>query len=485
MLYLDYNHRFDQLRKLAIYLNADFKEFQDAATLTFNNEFGKGRISSYNIYNGLSVRVYDVVFAKDMHISKKEYADSTIYFLYCVEGHFFHRFENQADHVKIKKRQNVILSSISDTNNEVIFPGNVHLGMTAIFLKENIEVINKRRKTLLETVISDISTIVDKNRPFSYFGELSPLTAQYASILLNNERNDPVGKLLIEGAVMNTLATQIESHDKAVKSSKFGLPLSNTEIKKMSEIAEFIADNIGKSLLIADISKKFGLSPKKLQVGARYVFGETLGNFITDLRLEHGLKLIQTTDLNISEICYQIGISSRSYFSKTFNERFGMLPSKFKEALLNDQMIFEITYKSTMAKNLDLQGIKEIVETSTKNNEKNSITGCLVCQDGSFFQLLEGNKSKVLEIFNKIKEDNRHYDVIELTKKVNTKRIFPKWNLALLSDTEELNQELKQKALKLDIEMGKLLHSETEKINEVFWRKVLNRIKVSHNSNMA
>lgn len=330
MLNVDYNNHLDQLRKLALRFNAEFQEFQDCAFLTLDNAFGKGRISAYTICNGLSVSVYDVVFENEYIISKKEYADDTICFMYCVEGHLYYRHENHQNRVQIEKKQNVILSNV---NNEISIPKKVHLGMTAIYLKENIEVNGKKCKTLLESVISDISAIVDKSRPLSYFGELSPLTAQHASTLLNNDRKDAVGKLIVEGAVMNILATQIDSHDKSNECSKIGSPLNNSELLKMSEIAEFISDNISMSLNIADISRDFGLSPKKLQAGSRYVFGETLGNFITELRLDHSLELIQTSDLNMSEVCYQIGFSSRSYFSKSFKDRFGVLPSKFRETL--------------------------------------------------------------------------------------------------------------------------------------------------------
>lgn len=328
---------FDHFKNLAVQLSADFQEFRDSAFLTFDNEFGKGQISTYTICNGLSVIAYDVVFKNEIHIPKPkcEYADSTVCFLYCLEGHFSYKFYNQENRIKIEKKQSVILSSASNVSSQVIVPANVHLKLTAIFLNENIDVNGEKCKTLLESVISDISAIGVKNRPISYFGEPSPLMAQNASILLNNNRRDVVGKLIVEGAVMNILATQIDSHDKSQECSKIGAPLSKSELLKMNEIAEFIADNISDSLKISDISKNFGMSPKKLQAGSRYIFGETLGNFITYRKLDHSLKLIQTTDLNISEICYRIGFSSRSYFSKSFNERFGILPRKCKEAIIN------------------------------------------------------------------------------------------------------------------------------------------------------
>ncbi len=140
MLYLDYENPFDQLRKFALYIDADFKEHQDSAVLEFDNNFGKGKIITYNIFKGLTVRVYDVTFAEDFKMSKKEFSKSTIYFLYlyCVHGYFLHKFEEDEEYKNILKNKMLFFPACNNINNEVIMPANVHLGMTAIFLKDDI-----------------------------------------------------------------------------------------------------------------------------------------------------------------------------------------------------------------------------------------------------------------------------------------------------------------------------------------------------------
>ncbi|MDC6405913.1 MULTISPECIES: BLUF domain-containing protein [Maribacter] len=480
MLHINFEHPFDQLRKLALSLGADFKEYQDSAILTLDNLVGKGTVTTYSVFEGLNVRVYDITFNEELKISKMEQDPSIIYFLYCVKGHFFHRFENQENNNKIYPRQNVIFSSAAKSPNIVTFPGKVHLRLSAIFVREKMAESNSKRKTLLETALEDITSFISKEKPFSYYGEISPLTSKYASILIENKRTDAVGKLLVEGAVVNTLASQVEHHDVTKEEIKISFPLSNTEILRISEVAEHIAENIDRSLNIDHLSKTFGLSPKKLQAGFRHLFGESLGNFITHLRLEKGKELIQHTDLTISEVCYKIGFSSRSYFSKTFSERFGLLPSKFKSSLSSDDLIYELTYKSTMSDGIQISDIEDIIEVANSVNQENNITGCLVCQDNDFFQLLEGPKSNVLQVFDKIKKDPRHYDLEVLTRKINSHRFFPNWSMALLSDKDILDQTFKYKAINLNLDTSGIRGNENVHISStVFWRRVLNLIKVS------
>nr|WP_313790335.1 AraC family transcriptional regulator [Allomuricauda sp.] len=57
----------------------------------------------------------------------------------------------------------------------------------------------------------------------------------------------------------------------------------------------------------------------------------------------HGLTLFRegytTTEMNISEVVYSIGFTSRSYFSKIFKERYGLSPSEFKNSKKGAQVV--------------------------------------------------------------------------------------------------------------------------------------------------
>ena len=50
--------------------------------------------------------------------------------------------------------------------------------------------------------------------------------------------------------------------------------------------------------------------------------------FIHSIRLQKAYQLLQQTDLNISEIAYQVGFSDHSYFSKLFVRKYGKTPTE-------------------------------------------------------------------------------------------------------------------------------------------------------------
>ena len=64
---------------------------------------------------------------------------------------------------------------------------------------------------------------------------------------------------------------------------------------------------------------------------------------------------------------------------------------------------------------------------SRENNEKHNITGSLICRADIYLQMLEGPKKKVSEVFEKIKQDDRHLEVKVLSEGTIKERLFPNW----------------------------------------------------------
>lgn len=51
----------------------------------------------------------------------------------------------------------------------------------------------------------------------------------------------------------------------------------------------------------------------------------------------------------------------------------------------------------------------------------------MILKGRSFLQCLEGQREDVLEIFEKIKKDERHDSILELVEEEDSKRYFPNW----------------------------------------------------------
>lgn len=76
--------------------------------------------------------------------------------------------------------------------------------------------------------------------------------------------------------------------------------------------------------------------------------------------------------------------------------------------------------------------LEGILDAAKRNNPKLAVTGALLYSGGYFCQLLEGPKSALEQLFEKILADDRHSDVTVLffDPAPGRQRIFGKWAMA-------------------------------------------------------
>ncbi|MFK8183968.1 MAG: helix-turn-helix transcriptional regulator [Phormidesmis sp.] len=60
--------------------------------------------------------------------------------------------------------------------------------------------------------------------------------------------------------------------------------------------------------------------------------GQGFSKILQNTRLEHGLSLLQSTDIPILDIALSCGFKTPSHFSESFKKRFGIKPSEIRKA---------------------------------------------------------------------------------------------------------------------------------------------------------
>lgn len=81
-------------------------------------------------------------------------------------------------------------------------------------------------------------------------------------------------------------------------------------------------------------------------------------------------------------------------------------------------LLTRLTYASRASANLDEREFKMILAKAQKNNALAGITGMLYFNKQFFLQTIEGPRSLINNLLNKLVSDNRHYDlqIIEATE---------------------------------------------------------------------
>jgi len=81
---------------------------------------------------------------------------------------------------------------------------------------------------------------------------------------------------------------------------------------------------------VTELASEIGLSTSQLLRRVKASTDNTVSEFIRNIRLQEAAKLILESDYTASEISYMVGFSSPSYFSKCFNDYFGVTPGEYK-----------------------------------------------------------------------------------------------------------------------------------------------------------
>lgn len=92
-------------------------------------------------------------------------------------------------------------------------------------------------------------------------------------------------------------------------------------------------------------------------------------------------------------------------------------------------MLVRLMYVSRAADSVNQNELVAILKKSKANNLSLGITGVLCFSAGIFLQVLEGGRSKVSTLYNRIASDPRHHGVELLSYEEINERNFAGWSM--------------------------------------------------------
>jgi hypothetical protein len=104
-------------------------------------------------------------------------------------------------------------------------------------------------------------------------------------------------------------------------------------------------------------------------------------------------------------------------------------------------MLVRLMYASRAVPAVDQEELLAILKKSKANNPKSGVTGALCFSEGVFLQVLEGGRSAVNKLYNRIASDARHTDVVLLNYEEIEERRFAGWSMGQVS-MQRLNPAL-------------------------------------------
>lgn len=107
---------------------------------------------------------------------------------------------------------------------------------------------------------------------------------------------------------------------------------SNHE-KMIEDTLTYIKEHLTEDLSLRTVSEKMSFSPIHFHNCFRASTGKTLRDYVEEKRVAKAVNLLVSTNKNLTEIAYECGFSSQSYFSFVFKRRMGAAPREYAEKM--------------------------------------------------------------------------------------------------------------------------------------------------------
>lgn len=311
-------------------------DHQQHCTRAFHisSDLGHGQIRSIKLSEGLMALHFDIQLTAGVEMTVDFDSKDRVHFLYCQLGNCQHRFGSEPIlHTVFEKQTAVVIAQNGVSSNLCIgrdepivlniicmdrdwFTDNFIEGETEIDPVELFDFTNKEAKKFhLGQFNFEIGELVNKLEKANYIDNIFTVAH-------------------FKGLCHLILAYQIKQFQMETRDSDGPkTTLLQRELQLIMDLTDFIKGYPEVQHSVTSLCAKTGLSAAKLQKGFKFIHQETVGEFIRNMRLKKAEYLLRTSEMNISEVVYSIGFTSRSYFCKIFKARYGCSPKRYKKQL--------------------------------------------------------------------------------------------------------------------------------------------------------
>lgn len=134
-----------------------------------------------------------------------------------------------------------------------------------------------------------------------------------------------------------------EAHDKIDSQTK----LKNN---RMNSIINYIDEHFTEKITLEDVGKFAYITPQYLSHFFKTNLGISFREYLSKIRFNQALKLIDSTDNPLIDICFESGFSDYKYMEKEFIKNLGCSPKKYRMKKANADNAKVYTYERICSK---------------------------------------------------------------------------------------------------------------------------------------
>lgn len=158
--------------------------------------------------------------------------------------------------------------------------------------------------------------------------KINPSMAVVLSQLFHFNLHQSIKKLYFKGKVYELLSLYFNrAEDTNTESCPFLVDEDN--VIKIRKAKDIVIANMAEPPGLEELADQVGISLKKLKMGFKQIYGDSVYSFLFDYKMDYARKLLDSGSYNVNEVGLKIGYSTASHFISAFKKKFGTTPKKY------------------------------------------------------------------------------------------------------------------------------------------------------------
>lgn len=210
----------------------------------------------------------------------------------------------------------------------------VHLEIGAQSWIISVLVSIKKFHALFSSEAEYIPFLSDNNREKKYYAEenISPSMAIVLNQIFHYNLNASIKNLYYKGKGYELLSLYFNRNEDP-NADHCPFLIDEENVLKIKKAKEIVIANMAEPPGLQELADLVGLNLKKLKMGFKQIYGDSVYSFLFDYKMEYARKLLDSGTYNVNEVGVQIGYSTASHFIAAFKKKFGTTPKKYLMSL--------------------------------------------------------------------------------------------------------------------------------------------------------
>jgi AraC-like DNA-binding protein len=158
--------------------------------------------------------------------------------------------------------------------------------------------------------------------------KINPSMAIVISQLFHFNLHPSIKKLYFKGKIYELLSLYFNrAEDPNAEQCPFLIDEEN--VIKIRKAKDYVIANMAEPPGLQELADEVGINLKKLKMGFRQIYGDSVYSFLFDYKMDYARKLLDSGSFNVNEVGLRIGYSTSSHFIAAFKKKFGTTPKKY------------------------------------------------------------------------------------------------------------------------------------------------------------